>query len=248
MLSAIRRRLTPSTVIATLALIFAMSGGAYAASKYLITSTKQISPKVLKALKGKPGRNGVAGGTGANGTTGPAGPAGATGPAGPAGPQGPPGANGANGEKGTAGTNGKEGKEGKQGVIHPGETLPSEASETGAWFGSFEPSGGFSAVQFAISFTIPLAAALPEANIQVNPESYDGTDNTGTEHEQCPGKASEPRAKAGFLCIYTTNSAAPSTLALPQVNTAAGVVESLVNVTGPGIEGADSGTWAVTAE
>ena len=72
MLSALRKRLhlTPGTVIATLALVFAMTGGAYAAGKYVITSTKQISPKVLKSLKGATGK---AGATGATGATGPAG-------------------------------------------------------------------------------------------------------------------------------------------------------------------------------
>ncbi|HEX4306232.1 MAG TPA: hypothetical protein VHZ54_09365 [Solirubrobacterales bacterium] len=64
---------------ATLALVFAMSGGALAASHYVITSKKQISPTVLKSLKGKPGKAGAAGKTGATG------PAGATGAAGPAG-------------------------------------------------------------------------------------------------------------------------------------------------------------------
>ena len=44
-----RGRLSYANVAMTLALVFAMSGGAYAASKYVITSTKQISPKVLKA-------------------------------------------------------------------------------------------------------------------------------------------------------------------------------------------------------
>lgn len=42
-----RGRLTYANVVASLALVFAMSGGVYAASKYVITSTKQISPKVL---------------------------------------------------------------------------------------------------------------------------------------------------------------------------------------------------------
>ena len=60
MFSAIRRRIhfSPATVIATLALVFAMTGGAYAASKFLITSTKQISPKVLKSLRARPARRG----------------------------------------------------------------------------------------------------------------------------------------------------------------------------------------------
>ena len=75
MFSEIRRRMTYANVAMTLALVFAMSGGAYAAGKYLITSTKQIKPSVLKALVGKTGK------AGANG---------APGPAGPAGPQGPP--------------------------------------------------------------------------------------------------------------------------------------------------------------
>jgi hypothetical protein len=37
--------------VAALALVFAMSGGAYAASRYVITSTKQISLEVLESLK-----------------------------------------------------------------------------------------------------------------------------------------------------------------------------------------------------
>jgi hypothetical protein len=48
MLSKLRRRLTYANVAVTLALVFAMSGGAYAASRYVITSIKQISPKVVK--------------------------------------------------------------------------------------------------------------------------------------------------------------------------------------------------------
>src|SRR5450759_3972001 len=97
MFSAIRTRihLTPSTVIATLALVFAMTGGAYAASKYLITSTKQISPKVLKSLKGKAGK------PGANGAQGLAGAAGPQGPGGAAGAKGAPGAAGGGGKAGT---------------------------------------------------------------------------------------------------------------------------------------------------
>jgi hypothetical protein len=45
-----RRYLTYANVTATLALVFAMSGGALAAKHYLLSSTKQISPKVLEGL------------------------------------------------------------------------------------------------------------------------------------------------------------------------------------------------------
>lgn len=82
----IQKRLTYANVAATLALVFAMSGGALAASKYLITSTKQISPKVVKALKGK------------------------------AGPQGLLGKEGTAGKEGKEGKPGEPGKEGKEGV------------------------------------------------------------------------------------------------------------------------------------
>jgi hypothetical protein len=44
------RRLSYANVTATLALVFSMSGGALAANHYLINSTKQINPRVLKAL------------------------------------------------------------------------------------------------------------------------------------------------------------------------------------------------------
>jgi Collagen triple helix repeat (20 copies) len=92
------KRLTYPNVVATLALFFALTGGALAAKHYLINSTKQISPKVLKALKGKTGARGPAGATGSPGATGPSGGAGATGASGATGvpgKEGPPGKDGA---------------------------------------------------------------------------------------------------------------------------------------------------------
>jgi len=68
-----RRHLNYANVVATLALVFAMSGGALAAKHYLINSTKQINPKVLKKLKGNAGKTGATGATGAPGKEGPAG-------------------------------------------------------------------------------------------------------------------------------------------------------------------------------
>jgi hypothetical protein len=80
-----RRRFSYANVAATLALVLSMSGGALAAKHYLINSTKQINPKVLKKLKGKSGPKGLNGLNGAPGATGAQGPAGKEGPPGAAG-------------------------------------------------------------------------------------------------------------------------------------------------------------------
>ncbi len=77
-----RRRITYANVAATLALVFSMTGGALAASHYLITSTKQIKPSVLKKLKGNTGATGKTGATGATGAPGTAGAPGKEGPQG----------------------------------------------------------------------------------------------------------------------------------------------------------------------
>jgi hypothetical protein len=147
--SRLRPKITYGNVVATLALFLAMSGGAaYAASHYLITSTKQISPKVLKTLKGANGKNGANGAAGATGAAGPGGPAGAGSP-GPEGKAGSPGESVTNTTaakttckeggaefKVGAGTathacSGEKGLPGKEGNI--GKTLASGATETGAW-------------------------------------------------------------------------------------------------------------------
>jgi hypothetical protein len=100
--------MTYANVAATLALVFAMGGSAVAASHYLITSKKQISPKVVKELKGANGPSGAAGAAGA---------AGPSGPQGAQGPQGTAGASGLNGEKGERGEIGPSGGEkGEQGI------------------------------------------------------------------------------------------------------------------------------------
>lgn len=94
---SIRRHLSYANVVATMALVFAMSGSALAAKHYLITSTSQISPKVLKKLTGKAGNTGAPG---------------AQGPSGASGKEGAPGKEGTPGKEGAPGNNGSAGKEG----------------------------------------------------------------------------------------------------------------------------------------
>lgn len=74
------RHLSYANVVATLALVFAMSGGALAAKHYLINSTRQINPKVLKKLRGNAGKSGAPGQAGATGQPGATGHEGARGP------------------------------------------------------------------------------------------------------------------------------------------------------------------------
>jgi hypothetical protein len=80
------RKPTPAGLIACLALFVALGSSALAASRYLITSTSQIKPAVIKALKGGTGSDGEQGPQGPQGPQGSQGPQGGVGPQGPAGP------------------------------------------------------------------------------------------------------------------------------------------------------------------
>src|SRR5436305_4762019 len=95
------RRPSGTTVIACLALFLALGGTAVAAHHYLITSTSQIKPSVLKSLKGNQGPQGVQGIQGTQGSLGPQGQTGRQGVQGIQGPQGPGGPPGPIGPPGT---------------------------------------------------------------------------------------------------------------------------------------------------
>jgi hypothetical protein len=103
MLSRFRGRFGVSGILAVIALVFAMLGGAYAASGFTKAQEKFIV-KTAKKYAGKPGK------------AGPVGPAGSTGSKGATGSEGPMGPEGPEGEPWTA-----------------GGTLPPGATEVGTW-------------------------------------------------------------------------------------------------------------------
>jgi hypothetical protein len=234
-----RRLGLPTAVIAIVALVLAMTGGAIAAKKYVITSTGQIKPNVLNQLKGKQGKTGKTGAQGAAGAAGPAGPAGPAGKEGPAGPEGEPGPAGATGPKGTTGQNGQNGPTGVTGATGNNGTtgatgvtgatgpegvcstvttctLPVGVTETGTWsMGTYlgptlEPLEAISNPVWApISFAIPLAAALPEAKVH-----YIAVGETPS-GDCAGGTAAAPKAASGSLCIYATSETGSGSKFLP---------------------------------
>jgi hypothetical protein len=244
MFSVVRRRLTYANVTMTLALVFAMTGGAFAAGKILITSTKQIKPSVLKQLQGKAGAQG---------------PAGAAGSQGPAGPQGPAGANGKDGAPGSPGEKGAQGIQGvpgKNGTTGFTETLPSKKTETGVW--AFSALRGNPFIPVA-SFSIPLASALTGEDVHVINEKgeelhFEAPSTTPTKCGEPVGTAAEPAAAPGNLCIYIAGEgnasffdegvANPATAGQGAGKTGA-TMQVIATVPEQGLEG--HGTWAVTA-
>ncbi len=220
MFSVLRRRMSYANVVATLAMVFAMTGGAYAASKFLITSTKQIKPSVLAQLKGKSGTNGAPGAQGpagpqglagvagvngkdgapgAEGAQGPAGPKGATGAAGAAGPAGAKGAAGASGPQGPAGSAGTTGPEGSPWTL--AGTLPKGKTETGTWAINQLHATTIDVAFEPISFPIRLKTGGKAFFIdRTETQEKEGSQVTAS---GCTGNLTEPTAPEGKLCVYT---------------------------------------------
>ncbi len=226
----IGRHINPATILALVALVFAVTGGAYAASSsgvgsHATASVAKSKKSKKKSSSGKPGPRGPAGAAGSVGPAGPVGPAGAKGDAGAAGASGASGEPGAPGEKGAAGTagqsvasvteppgahcenggykltsaggtqyvcNGQNGADGQSGFT---ETLPAGQTEQGAFSFDRQPLGP---AAVTISFNIPLAAELPEANVHFIPAG-------GTVPAACEGgSAAHPKAKSGNLCVFSS--------------------------------------------
>ncbi len=255
MLTFIRRRLTFANIALTVALLLAMSGGAYAASKYIITSTKQISPKVLKQLRGATG---------------------ATGSQGPQGLQGKEGAAGKNGTNGTNGTDGKDGTAGKDGTngesvtntplasgnancaeggaeLTVGSGTPTYAcngesatgflkqghSEYGTWSATISASeypgvagefAGFAPIRFS-----PEVQSTPKVHYLAR----------GEETTECKGSESSPEATEGNLCLYGLAAIAETEFFTATPKEEFGTVAIFLN---PKPVGFVWGTWALTAE
>ena len=257
MLERLRTQIgTAGLVVAIVALVAALGGGAYAASN-------NGAGKATASAKAKQGKQGKPGKTGPAGPQGPAGPAGAQGPAGPKGDTGAPGANGTNG---TNGTDGVEGPEGSPWTA--GGTLPPGATETGTWTLGFitegsKPTGPFSdGIRVPISFTIPLAEPLVEGQvhyIKANGKEY--ILNASEEFEEivsadCHGSAENPTADPGNLCVYTGELSNAVLLSQLIHNPAGGgpfvggasTAGAYLSVAVSSANASGSGTWAVTGQ
>ncbi|HWI97051.1 MAG TPA: hypothetical protein VNS60_13380 [Solirubrobacterales bacterium] len=202
----------PGLTVAVIAMVLALTGGAFAAAGKLTGPQKKEVEKIAKkvAKPGKPGAPGPAGKDGTNGT------------------------NGAKGDKGDNGTNGTNGTNGKSAVVTPepegencekggvavevsGEpatkkfvcngqegspwtvdgTLPPEKTETGAWAftGTTADTNG---IRVPISFPIHLSGGLEETAVHFQGESEFGV--------HCPGIVAVPEADPGQLCVYVNNA------------------------------------------
>jgi hypothetical protein len=271
MFSLLRNRFGIPGVISVIALIFAMFGGAYAA-------TNSGGGKATASAKGKKGPRGP---KGPKGDTGPAGPQGPPGPAGPKGDTGAAGSNGANGKNGVGvtsteleegdencelgGTEFKSaspeptyacnGAEGPPGPV-TGE-LPSEVTLKGMW--GTTPLGGTTGtslrlVSISFGLSLPEAPELhyineagKEAHVVLNEEEEpEVIETTST---QCLGSAAEPEANPGHLCVYAEKEINafppnyPEEAFLPTVAAHGALLTFLLK----GPTGNASGSWAVTA-
>jgi hypothetical protein len=216
-----RRHLSYANVTATLALVFAMSGGALAANHYLINSTKQISPKVLKTLKGNAGKTGPAGSPGSTGASGAQGPAGAAGP------------------KGETGTEGKTGPKGEPGLSAL-STLPAGDSENG----ELAPVESNPATHYLVG-TVAYPVPMPET---LEPSHVIFTNTSGTTH--CSGQGHADAGYLCIYLVNEGNVSAPDTLYFEGGATHGAGKDGFAafwDISATGSEAFAEATWTVTA-
>ncbi len=266
-MSTLRTRFGIPGVISTIALVFAMTGGAFAA-KYLITSTKQISPSVLKKLKGAAGPAGAAGAQGA---------------------QGAAGANGTNGTNGSDGTsaktkafagvkgscteggievesaspvalvcNGKKGTNGTNGSPWVVGTAPQGVVMKGTWAIQkyHEATSNTENIPVPISTGVPIdpLGGLGLNAVYMPPGPADPANPVG-----CTGTAEEPKAElaeatpnGGTVCIYAavaTNLREPNIAGSFNLGKSGGGIVPLLRPNCPALPTpcavSGHGTWAL---
>jgi hypothetical protein len=263
----LRNRFGIPGVISVMALVFAMFGGAFAASQ------SNDAGKATASATAKKGPRGPKGATG---------PAGAAGSQGPAGPQGPKGDNGTPGSPGSPGSNGQgittaveppfgncgdqegvkivsssgtnyvcsgviggPGPEGSPWTV--GGTLPAGATLKGNWAFNADKSDEASPpppqefIVAPISFGLPLSMALDAAHA-IYVTTLNNPDPTN-----CPGNVGDPKAASGYLCVY--EGVVTRQMGLMEINrdmgggkTGATLLFSPPNADG----GIGLGSWAVT--
>jgi hypothetical protein len=270
MFSTLRTRFGIPGVISVIAVVFAMFGGAYAASNSPGGGRATAS---AKAKKGPRGPKGPKGDTGPAGPAGPAGAKGDTGAAGSNGSSGSPGADGKSvagvpiaaggacgpGVTGVAYTvdstttnvcNGKNGTNGQTGFT---ETLPSEKTETGVFGGTTPGAEGGARMTLPISFTLPVEPA----------PTFVYVPKEATLPAGCPGfSGGLPLADPGMLCVYAgteDEERGPELFDFNSVKEEIGIRKNASEVVSPagvdltfrclGTFGCEvRGAWAVTAE
>jgi len=253
-------------ILAIVAMVAALTGGAYAAKSALTGKQKKEVQKIAKAESKKWSKKfAVAGSAGPEGKQGPAGAAGAKGDKGDRGEKGETGAPGAPGAPGANGRsvaafeipageaacneNGGVALEVEESGEPPteicngspwtaGGTLPKGATETGTW--SFAASSLNATVFAPISFTVPLAANLTEANVHFVPFSGEGV---------CKGTGALPKVPEGQLCVYKTSLTKATVAGVYQITgfqQGASVPGAFIKFTGVEDGALGYGTWAVT--
>jgi hypothetical protein len=230
MFSALRKQITPATILALVALVFAITGGAFAATggsggnspaKATVSAgraaglTAVVAKKKSKSPGGARGPAGPKGATGATGATGAAGPAGPTGPAGGTGPQGLAGNAGAAGTNGTSVTgvpaSAKECKEG--GVTYTsvsGSNAVCNGKNGKTGFTSTLPpgkteTGAWEATapesrEFQSNITTAISFPIPLA--KALGEDAVHYVEAGGNGSTCPGNFEKPEAEPGNFCVY----------------------------------------------
>jgi len=268
MFSPLRNRFGIPGVISVIALVFAMFGGAYAASNS--GDGEKASASAKKAKKGPRGPRGPKGPAGPFGPAGPQGPAGPAGPAGAKGDAGAPGAPGASGAKGatgatgvngtagakgatgatgatgttgtdgSAGTTGATGSQGSPWVVG---TAPSGATLKGTWGVASHAAGAGETIPIAFSSSVPIPSGAASLAVYVPPG---GPDPTGS---LCPGSPSNPSVGGfgGIVCAYAeaaTNLTPWDAFTEPPFQSTGGAVSLAKSTAAGAVSG--YGSWALT--